>query len=89
MPLATNSDLATSVAMASNLLAMASTVRSFLVGEDAVSAWISFQRDFQIQRSCTDHYVKVPVPSPPHVVTHYHTQWNTVVDPQYDTRLKS
>ena len=32
-----------------------------------------------------DHYVKVPVPSPPHVVTHYHTHWNTVIDHSYDT----
>ena len=32
-----------------------------------------------------DHYVHVPVPSPPHVVTKYHTQWNTVVDHASDT----
>ena len=32
-----------------------------------------------------DHYVKVPVPSPPHYVTHFHTKWNTVVDPTYET----
>ena len=28
----------------------------------------------------SDHYVHVPVPSPPHIVTKYHTHWNTVVD---------
>ena len=28
--------------------------------------------------------MKVPVPSPPHVVTHYQTHWNTVVDQTYD-----
>lgn len=36
-----------------------------------------------IHRSAPDHYVKVPVPSPPHVVTHYQTHWNTVVDSTY------
>mmetsp|Transcript_74079 Transcript_74079/g.176671 ORF Transcript_74079/g.176671 Transcript_74079/m.176671 type:complete len:841 (+) Transcript_74079:80-2602(+) len=30
------------------------------------------------------HYVPVPVPTPPHVVTHYHTVWNTVQDESYD-----
>ncbi|CAK9036648.1 unnamed protein product [Durusdinium trenchii] len=45
---------------------------------------INVKRPYPVHVQGPDHYVKVPVPSPPHVVTHYHTQWNTVVDQQYD-----
>ncbi|CAK9036646.1 unnamed protein product [Durusdinium trenchii] len=45
---------------------------------------INVKRPYPVHVQGPDHYVKVPVPSPPHVVTHYHTQWNTIVDPQYD-----
>ena len=45
---------------------------------------INVKKPYPVHIKGPDHYVKVPVPSPPHVVTHYHTQWNTVVDSDYD-----
>eukprot|EP00913_Durusdinium_trenchii_P019055 g17908.t2 len=45
---------------------------------------INVKKPYPVHIKGDDHYVKVPVPSPPHYVTHYHTQWHTVVDPFYD-----
>eukprot|EP00913_Durusdinium_trenchii_P016135 g15164.t1 len=45
---------------------------------------INVKKPYPVHIKGPDHYVKVPVPSPPHVVTRYHTQWNTVVDSDYD-----
>lgn len=45
---------------------------------------INVKKPYTVHIKGRDHYVKVPVPSPPHVVTHYHTHWNTVIDHSYD-----
>ena len=45
---------------------------------------IDVKQPYTVHVPGPDHYVKVPVPSPPHVVTKYHTQWNTVVDHDSD-----
>ena len=41
---------------------------------------INVNKPYPVHIRDPDRYVKVPVPSPPHVITHYHTRWNTVVD---------
>mmetsp|Transcript_3152 Transcript_3152/g.4524 ORF Transcript_3152/g.4524 Transcript_3152/m.4524 type:complete len:785 (+) Transcript_3152:52-2406(+) len=45
---------------------------------------IEVKKPYPVHIKGPDHYVKVPVPSPPHVVTHYQTHWNTVVDSTYN-----
>jgi len=47
---------------------------------------IDVKKPYPVHVKGPDHYVKVPVPSPPHYVTHFHTKWNTVVDPTYDCK---
>ncbi|CAK9010113.1 Uncharacterized protein SCF082_LOCUS10532 [Durusdinium trenchii] len=41
---------------------------------------INVKKPYTVHVPGPNHYVHVPVPSPPHIVTKYHTQWNTVVD---------
>lgn len=45
---------------------------------------IDVKKPYPVHVKGPDHFVKVPVPSPPHVVTQYHTKWNTVIDQTYD-----
>ncbi|CAJ1393520.1 unnamed protein product [Effrenium voratum] len=45
---------------------------------------INVKKEYPVPVPGHTHYVHVPVPSPPHVVTHYHTVWNTVQDTTYD-----
>ncbi|CAK9051042.1 unnamed protein product [Durusdinium trenchii] len=41
---------------------------------------INVKKPYTVHVPGKNHYVHVPVPSPPHIVTKYHTHWNTVVD---------
>ncbi|CAK9111867.1 Retrovirus-related Pol polyprotein from transposon RE2 (Retro element 2) (AtRE2) [Includes: Protease RE2 [Durusdinium trenchii] len=41
---------------------------------------INVKKPYTVHVPGPNHYVHVPVPSPPHIVTKYHTKWNTVVD---------
>ncbi|CAK8987696.1 unnamed protein product, partial [Durusdinium trenchii] len=41
---------------------------------------INVKKPYTVHVPGPNHYVHVPIPSPPHIVTKYHTKWNTVVD---------